>query len=168
MFEIGDYIVHGGRGVCLVEDICTPDFEDDRSRRYYVLHPIGAADNSRMFCPVDNRNVFMRRVMSACEVSDLILRMPKISPLCFENDKRRKDAYKKLLAEPYPVNLVSLIKTIYKRKERLLLEKKKLPFFEFSLDSEAKKVLHEEMSLSLGVPADEIEAYIVRTIEGAK
>ena len=42
MFEIGEYIVYGVKGVCRIEDITHIDISGaDKDRLYYVLAPVG-------------------------------------------------------------------------------------------------------------------------------
>ena len=49
MFEIGEYIVYGVKGVCRIEDITHIDISGaDKDRLYYVLAPVGDGSGRSM------------------------------------------------------------------------------------------------------------------------
>ena len=55
MFEVGEYVVYGVKGVCRIEDITHIDISGaDKNRLYYVLAPVGDG-NGRIYAPTDNR-----------------------------------------------------------------------------------------------------------------
>ena len=55
MYEIGEYIVHPGQGVCLVEDVV-----DNPSATYQLL-PVGQRHPMRISFPVASESVFSGR-----------------------------------------------------------------------------------------------------------
>ena len=64
VFQKGEYVIHGSNGVCLVTDITHLDMPgSDRKRLYYVLQPLNVRD-SRIYSPVDNTKVLMRKILS--------------------------------------------------------------------------------------------------------
>ena len=81
MFEIGEYVVYGVKGVCRIEDITHIDISGaDKNRLYYVLAPIGDA-NGKIYVPTDNQKIVIRRVISKEEAEKLIQELPEIE-LC--------------------------------------------------------------------------------------
>ena len=53
MFHIGDYVMYGGNGLCLIESIGVPSFQPSKgSPDYYFLRK--TEDNSRIYVPVDS------------------------------------------------------------------------------------------------------------------
>ena len=58
MYKVDDLIMYGGTGVCKVEAITRPDFEEpDENRLYYVLQPL--YQSGTIYAPIDNDKVFM-------------------------------------------------------------------------------------------------------------
>ena len=107
MFEIGEYIVYGVKGVCRIEDITHIDISGaDKDRLYYVLAPVGDG-SGRIYAPTDNQKITMRKVISREEADQLIEDMPKIEQLWVPENE-----------------------------------------------------LYSELSLTLGIPKDEMEQYI--------
>lgn len=100
MFEIGEYVVYGVKGVCKVEDITHVDISGaDRERLYYVLSPIGD-ETGRIYAPTDNRKIAMRRIISREEADKLIAELPEIELLgcrmISSREAKYKEAAKKL------------------------------------------------------------------------
>lgn len=72
MFEPGDYVVYGMKGVCQVEEITELDMKGTaEGRLYYVLRPF-FQKGSTIFTPVDNEKTAMRAVMSRDEARKLV------------------------------------------------------------------------------------------------
>ena len=63
MYIIGDKIIYGQTGVCVVEDICEKTLSRNNTKMYYTLRPI-YQHNNMIYTPVDNDKVFMRPVIS--------------------------------------------------------------------------------------------------------
>ena len=59
MFEVGEYIVYGCKGVCQVEEITHIDIPgSNKDRLYYVLAPLEDR-NGKIYAPTDNAKVAM-------------------------------------------------------------------------------------------------------------
>ena len=87
MFQKGEYVVSGNKGVCVVDDITTLDISGvDREREYYILKPIYMA-GSTVYVPVDTADTSMRRVLSKEEADKLIHDIPGIPLITISNDK---------------------------------------------------------------------------------
>ena len=64
MFEVGEYIVYGCKGVCQVEEITHIDIPgSNKDRLYYVLAPLEDR-NGKIYAPTDNAKVAMRKVIT--------------------------------------------------------------------------------------------------------
>ena len=77
MFEVGDLMMHGARGVCKIKNITELDWDvAEKGRQYYVIEPVFKGDT--FYAPVGNDRVYMRPVMSKEEILSLIDSMPEI------------------------------------------------------------------------------------------
>ena len=69
MFEVGEYIVYGCKGVCQVEEITHIDIPgSNKDRLYYVLAPLEDR-NGKIYAPTDNAKVAMRKVITRWKIS---------------------------------------------------------------------------------------------------
>ncbi len=164
MFKIGDHIVYGTNGVCLVTDICSSPFDKKDARTYYILKPIAGHAESVIYTPVDNERVPMRALMSTEEVEELLARMHTIPHLPIPNEKGRREIYRTALAAGHPDSYIAVIKTILGRRTEFSGIGRRLPEFEIECDGIARRHLYTELSVVLGRPADEMEAYISERI----
>lgn len=165
MFEVGEYIVYGVKGVCRVEDITHIDISGaDKNRLYYVLTPIGES-TGKIYAPTDNQKVMMRRIISKEEADRLIDELPQIELLWVPDDKQREAKYKEALNTCDYRAWVSIVKTLYLRKQERVAQGKKITALDERYMRTAENELYSELSLTLGIPKAEMENYIRERLE---
>lgn len=162
MFEIGEYVVYGSKGVCQVHDISHVDIPGaDKDRLYYILHPIQGR-GAKVYLATDSRTAVIRKVMTRDEANQLIAEIPEIEQLSVSDDKKREVSYREAMHSCCSRTWVSIIKALYLRKrERLALGKKVTALDERYLRA-AEKELFEELSVALGIPQNHVEEYILQ------
>ena len=147
MFEIGEYIVYGVKGVCRIEDITHIDISGaDKDRLYYVLAPVGDG-SGRIYAPTDNQKITMRKVISR-------------EQLWVPDDRQREARYKEAMNTCDYRAWVSIVKTLYIRKQERTAQGKKITALDERYMRTAENELYSELSLTLGIPKDEMEQYI--------
>ena len=151
MFDIGDYIVYGHNGICRVLDITHPDISGvDTDRLYYVLMP-EKTKGSRLFCPADDDNISIRRVINEQEAKEIISASKGVEPLVIENDRMRDVSYKNAMKSSDLMQWIKVIKTLLIRKrERENLGKKITATDERYLKL-AQEGLYSELALATGI-----------------
>ena len=166
MFEIGEYVICGNKGVCRVEDITTLDITGvDKERKYYILKP-KYISGSTVYIPVDSSKESMRKVLKPEEAKKLINQIPDIPLLTFTDDKLSEQAYKECMKSNSCEELVKVIKTIYIRKQRRIQAGRKITAVDAKYFHLAEESLYGELAVSLGISRDEVEAYIAGEIGG--
>lgn len=164
MFEIGDYVICGNKGVCRVEDITTLDITGvDKKRKYYILKP-KYVSASTVYVPVDSAEDSMRRILQPEEARNLISQIPHIPLLTFTDDKLSEQAYKACMKSNSCEELVKVIKTIYIRKQKRMQAGRKVTAVDAKYSHLAEESLYGELAVSLGINRDEVEAYIAGEI----
>lgn len=165
MFEKGEYIIYGTTGVCEVVDVTSMKMEGiPKDSTYYILRPYGQA-GSKIFVSVNNQKTIMRRTLTEEEAQELIEEIPYIGELWIENDKLREEQYKNCIRSCQCTDWVKIIKTLYLRKEERLAQGKKITATDERYLRAAEDYLYAELSLTLGVPKEEMEQYITDRIE---
>lgn len=168
MFEIGEYIVYGNTGVCKVGEVTkmtVPGTEDDKL--YYTLEPV-YDKGCRLFTPVDNQKVKMRPIMTKEEADELIAKIKEIDTLRVGDEKNREQVYKDTIRTCNCVEWVRMIKTLYIRKEVRLAAGKKVTSSDAKYLHLAEESLYGELSVVMGIPKSEIEAYITSCVKEGK
>lgn len=163
MFEIGEYVVCGAKGVCQIRDITHIDMSGaDKEKLYYVLAPVGDK-NGTIYVPTDSEKIIMRRTISKEEAERLIDELPQIELLWVPDDKQREETYKEALRTCDYHAWVSIVKTLYQRKKERLAQGKKATAVDERYMKAAENGLYGELSLTLGVPREKMEDYIRET-----
>lgn len=116
VFQKGERVVCGSKGVCVVEEITTLDIAGvDKKREYYILKPLYLS-SSTVYIPVDTAEGSMRKVLAHEEAESLIRQIPEIPLITIANDKLLEQEYKNCLKACNCQDLIRIIKTIYLRK----------------------------------------------------
>ena len=166
MFEIGEYVICGNKGVCRVEDITTLDITGvDKNRKYYILKP-KYVSGSTVYIPVDSPKESMRKVLQPEEAKRLIDQIADIPLLTFTDDKLSEQAYKECMKSNNCEELVKIIKTIYIRKQMRIQAGRKITAVDAKYFHLAEESLYGELAVSLGIDRDEVAAYITGEISG--
>ncbi|MDO5011267.1 MAG: CarD family transcriptional regulator [Intestinibacter bartlettii] len=165
MFNKGEYVIYGNVGVCEIMDISTLDIHGaPKDKLYYILKPLNQS-KSTVFTPIDNKKVVIRKIISKEDVETLLSDIKNIKELLVEDERFREKAYKECIKSCQCRKLLSLIKTIYYRKEERLNEGKKLSATDEKYFKIAQDNLHAELSMSLKVPIDQMEDYILDKVQ---
>lgn len=156
MYEVGEKIIYGENGVCVIEKIAPLEMSGaSKDKLYYYLRPfIGSAT---YFTPVDS-GAFMRPVISREEAEALIDAIPGIEPaVCNDNRFNHVDAfYRELFKKHTCEALVSIVKGL---RERMSTRKTKSSRAESTM-KRATDILHGELAVALGIEFGEVENYI--------
>ncbi len=160
MFAKGEYVVYGSKGVCLIRDISQIDIPGvDKDRLYYIMQPIYNAKGT-VYLPIDSTKAVIRRVMSRDEASKLIEDLPDIEQLVVPDEKKREASYKEALKTCSVYAWVSIIKTLYTRKNERQAAGKKITALDERYLKATEHELYGELSIALGVPEEKMESYM--------
>lgn len=167
MFQIGDKIVYGSTGVCIVEDITTVNLSGvDKNRLYYVLKPLYQDGSIRT--PVDNEKVFKRPVISRQEAEALVDMIPTVkAAACNEkNLSLLRSHYRQRLGTFHCEDLVELTMSIYAKKQDAARQQKKFGVTDEKYLKRAEELLFGELAVALDIPRQEVQSYILRRLKG--
>ncbi len=165
MFEKGEHVVSGNKGVCVVEDITTLDISGvDKEREYYILKPI-YVPGSTVYVPVDTADGSLRRVLSREEADSLIRGIPDIPLITISNDKLLEQEYRGCMKTNDCAEWIKIIKTIYTRKQKRLAAGRKVTAVDAKYFRMAEDNLCGELAVALQMPRGEVESYITEEVE---
>ena len=167
MYKPGDRIIYGSTGVCRVKEITTPDFEKDKSRKYYALEPV--YQDGVIYTPVDTK-VFMRPVISREEAHDLIDQIPTMQTEAYHNNVLREleEHYNEYLKSHDCGDLLELGRSIYMKRKELLSQHRKFGAVDERFMKRAEDLLYGELAVALDIEKNKVEAYIAERVDGKK
>ena len=165
MFQVGDLIVYGNAGVCRVEKIGRPNVAGaPEGIDYYTLSPY-YSQNGTIYTPCDNDKVVMRPVISKKEARKLVKEIPSIQLLIIPDEKKREERYKETMRTCDCREFVSILKTIYVRKQERLAEGKKVTASDEKYFSMAEDKLYGELAIALEMEKTKVKEYIKGKVE---
>lgn len=166
MFEVGEYVVCGSKGVCVVEKITTLDIAGvDKERQYYILKP-KYQSGSTVYVPVDSPKDSIRPIIRREEAQRLIDAIPDTPLLSIANDKLSEQTYRECIKSGSCEEWVRVIKTVWRRKQERLQAGRKVTAVDAKYSHLAEESLYGELAVALELKPDEVEAYITETIAG--
>lgn len=166
MFEIGERIVYGNNGVCIVEEITKMDLKGVDNEKLYYRLTSAVNPGSKFFTPVDNDKVVMRRMLTKSEAEDLIKAVPSFTPIPVPDDKMREELYKEVIRACDPKTFFRMIITLHNRKEERVRAGKKNTSVDERYFKQIENNLYSELALALGTKREDMVEYIKTRING--
>ena len=159
MFEKGSYVIYK-RDVCKIADIFKSKVNN---MEYYRLSPI--SDESLIInVPTDNKNGYLKRLLTKEEIEKLIDNIPNIMPV--EADSHLLDnIYKELFHSGNHEDLIKIIKTSYLRNKHRKEAKRSIGQKDDEYFKKAEKYLYNEFSVVLGLDFDETKKYVIDKVK---
>ncbi len=157
MLKVGEKVVYGKTGVCIVEGQCEKELIKNQKNLYYILKP-ESSENSTIYAPVEGK-VFIRPIMTKAEAEDLIQRIPEIT----ENSadvELTKEQYEAMISTHNCEDLVGLTCRLYNKKKSAIENRKKPGFVDERYMALAEKLLFGELAAALEIEYDEVKPYI--------
>ena len=114
MHKIGDTVIYGTSGVCVIEDLREEQFAGT-PRTYYILRPLAETGKTRIYVPADNEALVdgMHPLLPPAVLLQTIADTPAFPPEEWPEDGRlRNKRCKELLASGSRELLLRLIKTV--------------------------------------------------------
>lgn len=141
MYNINDYIIHKNNNIYQLIKINTNTCTLINIHNQEVM--------------TANINEIVRKVLTVKELMEVIERIPYIRTLEITSERYRQELYQKSMDKYDEIEWIKLIKTIYIRLKRNQAQNYEQEYFK-----SAKKIFHNEISLLLKIPLNDIETYI--------
>ena len=165
MFTQGDRVLYGAHGVCNV--VCIEVRSVDRKKiEYYVLQPVDQP-GARFYVPTQNQAAVakLRPMITHQELEAILQAEETGKDAWIEDENQRKQYYRDLLSGGDRGALVSMVHTLYRRRETQLAAGRKFHQCDETFLKEAQKLLDSEFSLVLNIGQEEVRQYVQDAIE---
>ena len=165
MFQPDEYVFYGSGGICRITDIQTAPLDNmPADRLYYVMQSIHD-QNGVIYVPVDSDCVFLRRLLNREEAEALLDEIPAVGTIEESNAKLLRSKYTEAMRTHEPLEWVRVIKTVYQRMTSPTSRTQRISETERSFSDNAKRYLHAELALALGLHEQDMETYIADHIQ---
>ena len=164
MYKIGDRVVYGIHGVCVIKD--EEQRKVDRKQvTYLVLEPLGQ-EGSQFLVPSHNEAAMAKlSPLMTKEELEALLNAPEGKEdgwICDEN--RRKQLYRDLIGSGNRMKLVQMVRTLYRHKKDLAAKGRRVHLCDENFLRDAERLLINEAAIVLETDQDQAKAYIRETL----
>ncbi|HJC56949.1 MAG TPA: CarD family transcriptional regulator [Candidatus Eisenbergiella intestinipullorum] len=165
MFQKGEFVIYGSKGVCEITDISTIDISGmNREKLYYFLRPVNDQDG-KIFIPVDSDKIRMRRILTREEAQELVDSIPQIGYLWIADEKQREACYRQAVNDCDCREWIRILKTLWKRNRERSARGKKETAMDRKYFRIAQDNLYTELAVSLKIGPEEVKEYIAGRVE---
>lgn len=161
MFDIGEFVVYGNKGVCKIEKIGPiniPGMSADRD--YYTMSQI-YSKSSTIFTPVESEKSVLRKIMSRDEVMDLIHNKADFKPVWIQNDKEREQIFTETLRGGESEKLFDMIIALAHRRDQRIADGKKATSTDERYYHAAQDILYGEFAISLDMAKEDVRPFVL-------
>lgn len=165
MYQIGDKVVYGVHGVCMVAD--QEERLIDRKRQVYlVLEPLGQG-GSRYLVPTHNAAAMAKiHSMLSKEALEELLNSGEVhTDNWIREENQRKQYYRDLISSGDREKLMQMVCTLYRHKESQCAAGRKCHLCDENFLRDAEKLLISEISIVLGVDQEQAKQYIRKKLK---
>ena len=160
MYQIGDRVVYGIHGVCVVADQEQRKV-DGKLVTYLVLEPMGQ-EGSRFLVPTHNA-VAMAKLspMLTRESLEALLSSSEVwEDGWIADENRRKQLYRELIGSGDRAKLIQQVRTLYRHKKNLAATGKRCHLCDENFLRDAERLLINETAIVLETDQDSARAYL--------
>lgn len=164
MFEVGDFVIYGSKGVCQIKKVGPIEMPGvSKDKLYYTLSQV-YLKGSTIFTPVDNDKIRIRKILTRQEADVLIDEIQSLEPVWISDDKEREKGFTEALRNGDCKSLCMMIIALYKRKEERIADGKKATSTDERYFHAAEDILYGELAIALGINKDEVRDYIMNCV----
>ena len=160
MYQIGEKIVYGSNGICMIEEIKMIEVpRTGEEKAYYIIKPM--FQECRISVPVDTK-MFMRPMISAEEANALLDSLPSVEAKPYYNTALRQlqDYYEKQIATHSCADLVAMLVALYRKREEMLSQKRKFGAIDERYMKRAEDLLFGELSVVLDMTKADVRGIV--------
>lgn len=151
MFEIGEFVVHSGHGLCTV-------VEKNNAEQYYKLETYHNRMSIKI--PMEKASLFLRPMLSKTEIMKAINDSVLLSDEYITDNKERKIQFQNLVFSNNIMDTLALLKMLYHIMDVKRAEKKTLGSFDTQFLQQAERKLFNEVAVATGITKDEAQALL--------
>lgn len=160
MYQVGDKVVYGIHGVCMVAD--QEERTVDRKRvTYLVLEPVGQT-GARFLVPTHNQAAMakVKQMLSREELEAMMGSEAVQADGWIRDENLRKQTYRELISSGDRARLMCMVRTLYRHKAAQAAAGKKCHLSDENFLRDAEKLLSSEISVVMGLDPEQTKKYL--------
>lgn len=164
MYKIGDLVLYGIHGVCVIADV--EERTVDRKRiSYFVLEP-REQPGARFLIPTHNEAALakLRPVMSREDLETLLRGDAVRQDAWITDENQRKQRYRELISSGDRTELLKMVRSLHRHKQEQAAAGRKFHLCDENFLRDAVRLLNAEFSLVLGIEPGQVGSYVLQAL----
>lgn len=163
MYEVGEYIVHPGQGVCKVEDIV------EEPRATYQLLPVGQRHPMKISFPVASESK-LRPILTRQQAEDIIEEYPTmpVEEYNGRSNALEEEHFRDEIRHGSCEDSVRIVKTFRRRIAQTRARNKKPPVAYERILKQASRRSLEELAVALDSTPEDVQTMFDKRMEGVE
>ena len=165
MFSIGETVLYGCEGVCVIERL--EEMKVGRNRaQYYVLRPV-SRNSSTLFVPADNEQLLqrMRPLLTKEELHALLTQTAQAEGEWIDDAAQRKTAFQEVLSGGERGKILQMLRLVHLHRRELAQRGKHLRIADEQFLRDAEKLFRDEFAYVLKIPQGQVNDYVRSYVE---
>ncbi|MDO5402322.1 MAG: CarD family transcriptional regulator [Eubacteriales bacterium] len=154
MFEVGDKVMYGVVGVCIVEKIAKPPIKGIDGD-YYYLQPVYDS-KGLIYSPVNSNKVTIREIITKKQAEKYVDKAINCKKDEMLNGEITPNQYDVMIKSQDIMELMHLIRGLYNIKNERAKDLRKMKSADSRMLTAARKLLYGELAVSLDMDYEEI------------
>lgn len=156
-FEIGQIVVHKDYGLCRID---STEFLSFANKEYFVMYPL-SSPTMKIMVPEDRADIMCRKLLTKEQCLNVIDKMKTLSKDYIVDNKKRKEAYSKLLQSSNLEDIAQLINHLYFLFKDKKAANKAIGTIDTTIYNDAKQKLYSELGYVLELNSfEEVDDFI--------
>ena len=164
MPEVGSMVLYGVHGVCKILNI-EQRIVDRKPVEYLVLEPVNQP-GAKFYIPRHNQAALskLHPILTINEINSILTADRIMRKYWVDDESRRKQYYRDLLASGDRASLLCMVHNLHLHRKAQEEAGRKLHMCDETFLQDAQKLLRSEFSIILGIPENQVDAYIVNKV----
>lgn len=160
MYQIGDKVLYGMHGVCVVVDL-EKRLIDRNLVEYLVLEPAGQT-GSRYLVPAYNEAAMKKvhRILAKEEMESLLSSVEVRSGPWIQDEGQRKQCYRELIHSGDRMRLLQMVCSLYRYRVKQAASGKKFHMCDENFLRDAEKIICSELAITMEMTTNEAKQYL--------
>lgn len=160
VFQIGDTVIYGIHGVCRIAALETQRINKQKVE-YFVLVSEDQP-GSKFYIPSGNPAALgkLRHLITKAQIDEILSAKWNSADVWIADENQRKMRYKELITGADPAELVGMVRCLHQHRLEQASAGRKFHLCDENFLKDAEKLLSTEFSIVLGIPKDQVGAYV--------
>lgn len=160
MYQVGDKIIYGIHGVCIIAELETKSI-DRKKVQYYVLEPI-EQPGARYYIPTENPAAVAKLspILSRQELDAMLQDRSIPDGTWIGDENHRKQRYRELLNSGNRAAILAMVRVLRSHKAEQMAQGRKFHLCDETFLKDAEKLLCSEFSVVLNLSTSDAANYM--------